>query len=50
MERSVKCVNHSESFLVLPVRLVAVKKSLEALQMFTEALCQCAEVVQSAES
>ena len=34
----------------MPVRLVAVKDSLETLQMLREALCQAAEVVQSAEA
>lgn len=33
----------------MPLRLFAVKNSLEALQMFSEALCQFAEVVQSAD-
>lgn len=37
-------------YLCVPVRLVAVKDSLETLQMFGEALCQVAEVVQSAEA
>ncbi len=34
----------------MPVRLVAVKNSLETLQMFSEAFCQVAEVVQRAEA
>lgn len=34
----------------MPMRLVAVKNSLEIFQMFCKALCQFAEVVQSTEA
>ena len=34
----------------MPVRLVAVKNSLESVQMFGETLCQFSEVVQSTEA
>lgn len=34
----------------MPVRLVAVKNSLETLQVFGEALCQVDEFVQNAEA
>lgn len=50
MYKQCKELNMCSPYPFMPVRLVAVKKILEALQMFSEALCQTGEVVQGAES